>query len=72
MCATGKYLLYFIVLFNNTQTLKFNAKLKITFYTGVSNYCNRHLKQKQTNPRITTQEHDLLNCPKYCTYLTTA
>ena len=72
MCVTGKYLLYFIVLFNNTQTQKFKAKLTITFYAAVSNYCKRHLKQNETNPPITTQEHDLLNRPKYYTYLTAA
>ena len=41
----------FIALFNNMRTLKFKAKLTITFYAAVNHYSNGHPKA-ETSKRI--------------------
>ena len=60
--------LIIIALFNNMQTLKFKAKLTITFYVAINHYRNGHLKAETSkmdrNPPITNQEHDLLTSLK--------
>ena len=52
-----------IALFNNMRTLKFKAKLTITFYAAVNRYRNGHPKAETSkmdrNLPITNQDRDL-------------
>ena len=64
--ANGSKVDRVIALFNNMRTLKFKAKLTITFYAAVNHYRNGHPKADR-NPPITNQERDLLTSLKYRT-----
>ena len=57
--------------YNNIRTLKFKAKLTVTFYAAVNHYRNGHPKPETSkmdrNPPIMNQESNLLTSLKYCT-----
>ena len=60
----------FISLFNNTQTLKFKAKVMITFYAAINNYrSGQQNGNKQNRLKIICNYNpgrsDLLNPLKY-------
>ena len=65
------YFYNIIALFNSMRTLKFKAKLRITFYAAVNYYRNGHPKvetiKMDRNPPITNQERDLSTSLKYRT-----